>query len=109
MKTLVAVGHIGSAAHTMELQHTLPLSDAWLTLNSPAPPHKMWSNGELVDDACFCDGTEDGYYSCSYPPCVVERDAEAAFYGAQFRSATAAQEWVDRVYEEKPYKYGVVV
>lgn len=29
--------------------------------------------GEVVDDSCYCDGTDDGYYTCSFPPCVVER------------------------------------
>lgn len=29
--------------------------------------------GDVVDDSCYCDGTDDGYYACSFPPCVVER------------------------------------
>ena len=49
MKTLIPVAHTGTTAHTIEIDHVLPMSDAWLTLNSPAPDGKMWSNGELVD------------------------------------------------------------
>jgi hypothetical protein len=113
MKTLIRVAHTGTTAHTIEIDHAFPMSDAWLTLNTPAPEGKMWDDGELVDASCQCDGSDDSMYRCSYPPCVAESEQDAAHYGAMFaaasRGATAAQEFADRVYDEKPYKYGGVL
>jgi len=87
MKTLVPVAHTGTTAHIIEIDHVLPMSDAWLTLNSQAPEGKMWSNGELVDAAECCDAD----YRCSYPPCVAESEKDAAYYGAMFAAAHRAQ------------------
>lgn len=100
MKTLVAVGRTGTTAHTIEIEHAFPLSEEWLQVNDAA----------LVDESCQCDGSDDVMYACTYPPCVAESDADAAYYGAQFRAAASAgQEFADRVYDEKPYKYGGVL
>ena len=48
------------------------------------PVGKMWFEGELVDDSESCDGSDDGYYACSFPPCVVLREADARFYGVMY-------------------------
>lgn len=87
MKTLIPVAHTGTTAHTIEIDHALPMSDAWLTLNSPAPDGKMWHDSELVDASCQCDGSDDAMYRCSYPPCVAEGEADATYYGAMFAAA----------------------
>ena len=48
------------------------------------PVGKMWFEGELVDDSESCDGSVDGYYVCSFPPCVVLQEADARFYGVMY-------------------------
>jgi hypothetical protein len=47
------------------------------------PEGKMWADGELVDDSECCDGSDDGYYVCSFPPCVAQQEADAAYWLAQ--------------------------
>jgi len=54
------------------------------------PAGKMWHEGEFVDDECYCDGADDAMYSCTFPPCVATREAEAAEWAAYFAAAPPA-------------------
>jgi hypothetical protein len=80
VKTLVAVGHSKDRAYTMEITHAFPLSDDWYARNGAV----------ALDAECLCDGSDDGYYRCTYPPCVAESEREQAYYGAQFAAAQFA-------------------
>ena len=43
-----------------------------------------------IDHECYCDGADDAPYRCTFPPCVAEGEAEAAYYGTMFRAAQIA-------------------
>jgi len=51
---------------------------------APLPEGKMLFEGEVVDSSESCDVD----YACTFPPCVAERDAEAAQWLARFNAAS---------------------
>lgn len=46
-----------------------------------------------INEECFCDGSDDAPYTCTFPPCVAER--EAADFSINGFFATNPVAWLD--------------
>jgi len=66
--------------------------EACLAAGAEIPEGSMLFEGEIVDADCYCDGSDDGCYACTYPPCVAERDAEMNRYAIALGASSSGHD-----------------